>query len=124
MTEKSNRVVFTRAKGLDLEWCKSPDKGLVRPDKVIFMEVKSNEAEARPGFGEERYEVNAFQAKVRQTYADLLEAERNHPSTADLWQRVDGNRPIQVIADELLSLSQSLISSVSSSPLSKLWLDV
>ena len=31
-------VAFTAAKGLDLEWCKNPDRGLPKPDLVLQLE--------------------------------------------------------------------------------------
>ncbi|EDQ92738.1 uncharacterized protein MONBRDRAFT_13883 [Monosiga brevicollis MX1] len=59
-------VAFTSAKGLDVEWCKQPDAGLPVPDVLIHMELSQSEAESRGGFGEERYEVSEFQAKVKE----------------------------------------------------------
>jgi dTMP kinase len=30
-------VVYSAAKGLDFEWCKNVDRGLVKPDMVFFL---------------------------------------------------------------------------------------
>ncbi len=51
--------------GLDLEWCKTPDAGLPVPDLLLHLELSTADAQARAGFGNERYEVASFQAKVR-----------------------------------------------------------
>jgi dTMP kinase len=60
-------VAYSAAKdipGMDLEWCKAPDKGLPAPDKVFYLQLDQAEAAARGGYGEERYEKQAFQEKV------------------------------------------------------------
>ena len=61
------------AKGLDLEWCKTPDKGLPKPDMVIQLTVDQSCAQGRGGFGEERYETTDFQSQVRKMYNTLEE---------------------------------------------------
>ncbi|KAF8679138.1 hypothetical protein HU200_045904 [Digitaria exilis] len=33
-------VAFSAAKGLDIEWCKAPDVGLIAPDLVIYLDVQ------------------------------------------------------------------------------------
>jgi hypothetical protein len=60
-------VAFTAAKhvpGLDASWCMAPDAGLPAPDAVFFLSLPAQAAEARGGYGEERYEKAAFQAEV------------------------------------------------------------
>ena len=48
-----------------MEWCKSPDAGLPAPDLLVHFELAAAEAESRPDFGGERYEVASFQALVK-----------------------------------------------------------
>jgi dTMP kinase len=43
-------VAFSSAKGLDMEWCKAPDRGLPAPDCVLFLDVSQDEAERRGGY--------------------------------------------------------------------------
>ena len=64
-------VAFSAAKGLDLEWCKNPDRGLPQPDLVIQLNIDEENAKNRGGFGEERYEKVQFQRKVRTLYETL-----------------------------------------------------
>jgi len=45
---------FTAAKGVDLEWCKAPDKGLPAPDLVLFLDLPVDKAKTRGEFGAER----------------------------------------------------------------------
>jgi len=47
-------AAFTSAKGYDLEWCKNPDRGLPKPDAVIFLDMPIEEAAKRGDFGGER----------------------------------------------------------------------
>lgn len=37
-------VAFTSAKGLDIEWCKNPDRGLPAPDCIIYLDLAVEEA--------------------------------------------------------------------------------
>ncbi|XP_031629968.1 thymidylate kinase-like [Contarinia nasturtii] len=54
-------VAFSAAKGLDIEWCKAPEIGLLKPDLVLFLTVTPSVISKRGGFGDERYEVPEFQ---------------------------------------------------------------
>ena len=42
---------------MELAWCQAPDAGLPVPDLLLHLELAAAEAEARGGFGDERYEV-------------------------------------------------------------------
>lgn len=57
--------------GLNLEWCKHPDVGLLVPDLVLFLDLSIDEAEKRGGFGVERYETRELQTKVRDKFMAL-----------------------------------------------------
>ncbi|CAJ1059769.1 thymidylate kinase [Xyrichtys novacula] len=66
-------VAFTSAKpGFDLDWCKSPDVGLPKPDLVMFLQLSPAEAARRGQFGEERYETSVFQKTVQQKFEHLM----------------------------------------------------
>ncbi|GMG49191.1 unnamed protein product [Ambrosiozyma monospora] len=58
-------VAYSAAKGLDFQWCLNPDLGLPKPDVVLFLKFKDDGNMKRGGFGEERYEVDEFQKKVK-----------------------------------------------------------
>lgn len=64
-------VAFSSAKGLDLEWCRNPDIGLLTPDIVLFLDLTIDQAEKRGGFGQERYEKRELQIKVRDEFTKL-----------------------------------------------------
>ncbi|EGD73579.1 thymidylate kinase [Salpingoeca rosetta] len=77
-------VAFTSAKGLDMDWCKSPDANLPSPDLHIHLELDPTEAAKRVGFGSERYEVTEFQAKVKAKYEDLYASMTRPPRRIDV----------------------------------------
>jgi hypothetical protein len=65
-------VAFSAAKGtLSIDWCKAPDRGLPKPDLVLFLDVSAEVAKTRGGYGEERYEKEEFQARVRKAFETL-----------------------------------------------------
>lgn len=47
-------VAFSAAKGLDLEWCKAPESGLLKPDLVLLLTMTASAISKRGGFGDER----------------------------------------------------------------------
>ncbi|PKA46704.1 dTMP kinase [Apostasia shenzhenica] len=64
-------VSFSAAKGLDIEWCKAPEQGLIAPDIVVYLDIFPEEAAKRGGYGIERYEQLEFQGKVAHCYKIL-----------------------------------------------------
>lgn len=88
-------VAFTAAKGvpgLDLEWCKAPDAGLLAPDLIFFLHLSIEEANRRGGFGEERYEREEFQRRVVAQFETLRDEN---------WNVVDAARPLEDIHADL-----------------------
>lgn len=69
-------VAYSNAKGLDLEWCKHPDKGLTKPDLVIFLDIDIDSASKRSQYGEEKYEKKEFQKKVLDSFKKIFEKEK------------------------------------------------
>lgn len=70
-------VAYTAAKGHDIRRCMEADKGLLRPDLVIFLDVDASAVAVRTGFGKERYETQDFQVKVYTAFQTLWELLRN-----------------------------------------------
>jgi len=106
-------IAFTAAKGLDMEWCKQPDIGLIKPDQVIYMTVSGDSAAKRGQFGEERYEKLDFQKKVKNVFHQLEDS--------DYWQVVDGNGTIDEVHDEVYRIATKAIDRSTEEPLEKLW---
>ncbi|CAG9316222.1 unnamed protein product [Blepharisma stoltei] len=75
-------VVYSAAKGLDLEWCMASDIGLLKPDIVLYLKLDPREAQLRGNFGEERYEYLDLQKKVSDNY-DMLMGKINNCKVLD-----------------------------------------
>lgn len=92
-------VAYTAAKGLDREWCLSPDKGLPKPDLTLFFNLEDNSS--RGGFGDERYEVAEFQKAVKKQF-ELFFNEEN-------WVTLNvDNKSIEQVETEVWKLITAL----------------
>lgn len=100
---------------MDLEWCRNPEKGLLRPDIVFFLDLDPNVAASRKDYGQERYERLDFQIKVRNVFQTLLQDESN-------VRFVSADRQIEAVHAELAKDSAEAIFSLADAPLQfNLW---
>ncbi|TIC31845.1 putative thymidylate kinase [Wallemia mellicola] len=76
-------VAYSIAKGLDYDYCKSPDKGLPIPDKVFFLDLPPQLAQRREDYGEERYESLDIQTRVRSSFMKII-AENQYINKIDV----------------------------------------
>lgn len=76
-----------------MDWCKAPDQGLPQPDLVLFIDLPAEVAQARAGYGEERYEKVEFQRAVRKNFDLLLET--------GTWRVVDGNQGVAALSQTI-----------------------
>ncbi|CAG9786337.1 unnamed protein product [Diatraea saccharalis] len=106
-------VAYSAAKGLDIDWCKSPDVGLPKPDKVFFFTMPLDQIEERKGYGNEKYEVSDFQKKVGEMFMKLKD---------DSWEILDANRSVDDIEKELLQRILQVLKEIEKKPLGKVWL--
>lgn len=97
-----------------LSWCKAPDVGLPRPDRVFYLTLPVQDAGERAVFGEERYEKVDFQKIVQQQFEELRGEE---------WLNIDASKDIDTIHREILADSLQVIASCSSKSISELWKD-
>lgn len=58
-------IAYSLVKELPLDWLIQPDRALPSPDLTIFLSISASEAAKRGGYGNERYEKEEIQAKVR-----------------------------------------------------------
>ncbi|KAI1006800.1 hypothetical protein K3495_g1422 [Podosphaera aphanis] len=71
-------IVYSAAKqnpGLDLAWAQAPEIGLPRPDAVVFLDLAPDAAARRNGYGDERYEQEDMQTRVRDLFMQLVATE-------------------------------------------------
>lgn len=97
-------VAFSAAKGLDFDWCKSPEAGLPKPDVVIYLTLTSEAMIKRSGFGTERYEIPEFQQNVRKVYEKMIEDP--------LWKVIDADKTPEELSEELKILIEKSIDSI------------
>ena len=64
--------VYSAAKGIDLNWCRKPEVGLPRPDLCLFLDLSSEVAAQRGGYGTERYETRGIQDRVRELFEEMM----------------------------------------------------
>ena len=85
-------IAYSYAKGLDLEWCKSCEDGLLKPDVVFFLDISPQIAQTRGNYGQEIFENVQFQERVSNAYRILYNENKWNE-----WMIFDAN----VSADEL-----------------------
>lgn len=86
-------VAYSAAKGLDFEWCKTPEKGLLKPDLVVYLTLTSEAMAKRGGFGIERYETTEMQRNVGKIFERMIEKP--------LWQVINADKTEEDLTDEL-----------------------
>lgn len=96
-------MIYSAAKQnpeLSLEWAKSPDIGLPRPDAVVFLNLSPEDAERRGGYGEEKYEKQEMQQRVRQLFLDLEHVR--HDEAVDM-RVIDAGKSIAEVGNLVYS---------------------
>ena len=107
-------MAFTAAKeGMSFDWCRQPDRGLPKPDLVCFLDVSPEEAAKRGNYGDERYEKQDFQAKVRENYKKFQDDSN--------WVTIDTDgKSLDDIFDKVKSTCFKVINS-DKGTIEKLW---
>jgi dTMP kinase len=96
-------AVYSAAKGnpnLSLEWAWLPEVGLPRPDLCLFLNISTEEAARRGGFGIERYETNSMQQRVRQLFLSLVSLPHN-----DEFAVIDAGKSVEEVAQDVLEVT-------------------
>lgn len=119
-------VAFSAAKaGIDFSWCKECDRGLPKPDAVLYLDLAPEKAAERGQYGEERYETQEMQARVRANFARILEEDRlegQKEKGASVWSVVDAGRSIEEVTREVEALALGAVKRAQGgAPLAALW---
>ena len=107
-------VAYSAAKGLDIDWCRGPDRNLPYPDLVLFLSVSPEVAASRGDFGLERYEKEEFQAKVKSHFLSFLETEKN-------WRRIDADKSVREVSSEISAAVYLAFQTPLISPIPRIW---
>lgn len=105
-------VAFTAAKGIDFNWCKGPEAGLLKPDLVLLLTLSAEAMAKRGGFGDERYEIPEFQQNVSKMFDRLAD---------DRWKRIDADKSENDLTDELVGIVTKTIDNAHNQNLGVLW---
>lgn len=100
-------VAFTASKGLDIDWLKNPDRGLPRPDAVLYLDLSIEEAKKRGGYGNEVYEREDIQRIVKDVYESKLWEE-------EYWHRVRADQTPEDLHKDLAAKALEIVANVPS----------
>lgn len=73
-------VVYSAAKQnptLGAQWARAPERGLPRPDVVVFLDLDEERARERGGWGGEVYERAVMQRRVKELFWALSLGEKH-----------------------------------------------
>ncbi|XPS80844.1 dTMP kinase [Ascochyta lentis] len=93
-------IVYSAAKQdptLSLPWCRAPDVGLPRPDVCVFLDISSEAAAKRGGFGVEKYETGEVQGRVRELFLEV----RGRGEEGEDFVVVDAGGEVEGVAREV-----------------------
>jgi len=97
-----------------MEWCRQPEKGLLRPDRVLYLTVPAEVAEQRGDYGSERYEKKEFQQVVAKKFEQLMD---------ETWVKVNANKTVEELSNEIFEEALKVVENAQSGILKKLWVD-
>lgn len=109
---------------LPFEWCRNPDIGLPAPDLVLFFDITPEKAKERGGYGEERYEKEEMQLRVRKFFQQIGEemSESEAAGTGHTrWVLIDAGRGLDEITEDVWGIVEPLVKSGVHEPVGKLW---
>ncbi|KAG8927121.1 Thymidylate kinase [Tulasnella sp. 418] len=92
--------------GLTYEWCLSPDIGLPSPDIVLFLDISPEKAKLRGGYGEERYEKEEMQKRVRDAFKRIGE---EYGGVESSWVEIDAGRDLNAVTTDVQKAVEGVI---------------
>ncbi|KAF2665458.1 thymidylate kinase [Microthyrium microscopicum] len=99
-------IVYSLAKERDdltFKWARGCDIGLPMPDRCFFLDLDPTLARQRGGgYGEERYEKEAVQLKVREKFEFVFKKEDHYHVTP-----LNANMPVEQMEKMLLKWAES-----------------
>lgn len=106
-------VAYSVAKGLDLDWCKAPDRGLPAPDVVAYLDLSVEAAAKRGEYGKERYENEKIQRAVAGVFTRMR---------AENWRIVDADGDQDTVFARVTDAIMPLVAQArASDKVGKLW---
>ena len=98
----ASSVAYGAAQGLDADWLGDVQRFLPAAALTLLLDIAPETAAARKATGRDRYERDlALLARVRESY--------HRQATAPGWRRLDGERPREAVAVDVLSAVRALL---------------
>ncbi|KAG9309922.1 thymidylate kinase [Chiua virens] len=113
-------IAFSAQKNSDhltYEWCKAPEVGLPAPDLTLFLDIKPEAAMERGGYGEERYERQEVQARVRHIFERIGDEMGD-----DRWVTIDAGQDRDGVAEGIWKSVIPVLEGTQK-PVTRLWQD-
>jgi dTMP kinase len=85
------------------------------PDITLFFDVMPEVARARGGYGEERYESEELQARVREQFV-RIGAKMGH-----IWKVIDAGKGREEVSEDVWAAIAPLLAGESRAQLGRLW---
>lgn len=95
-------MAYSMAIGADSEWVKGPDKGLLEPDILLFLDTRPMEATKRMGFGNEIYDNLEMQEKIYRNLKGICTSSGN-------CFIINGGNSIEKITEDAFAIINSMI---------------
>lgn len=92
-------AVYSAAKDnpdLSLDWAWYPEIGLLKPDVLLFLDISPEDAAKRGNYGEERYETEKMQARVRALFKTLFSRLSDVVVSV-----IDAGQPIEAVSQDI-----------------------
>jgi len=130
-TNSTNPSKSISTSTLSYEWCRAPDTGLPAPDLVIFLDVSEAVAQARGGYGQERYEKADMQRRVRAVFqriaiefppVDVGRRAQGELEGGLRWINIDAGQDMDKVGADIWNCVEALVGGVGT-PLGRLWSD-
>ena len=109
---------------LPFEWCRNPDIGLPAPDLVIFFDITPEIAKERGGYGQERYEKEEMQLRVRKFFHQIgneIIEKRDLTKEGTRWVLIDAGRTRDEVAEDVWGFVEPLVKEGIHGAKQKLW---
>ena len=125
-------IAFSHAKGLPYTWCRAPDISLPAPDLTLFLDISPEKARERGGYGQERYEKEELQKRVREVFLRMASemGGRTAPTVEEVkgtldrqrprWITIDAGRSVEQVTNDIWAAIEPLVHGTSE-PLGRLW---
>lgn len=88
-TDSGTAYSLAKKAGMSREFCTRSDEGLIKPDRVIYMDLRVEDAKERGAFGEERYEREGMQKEVAAVYASIVSGSPSQYAVLDARGEVE-----------------------------------